>query len=81
MATATAKMADITINETICFIFSHYSSVANENIFVVISSFYTEEELVRVKTLIPDVCEKSLGDGANVPRIGSASKFLIMLYP
>ena len=24
-------MADITINETLCFIFFHYGSVANEN--------------------------------------------------
>ena len=62
-------MVNITINETLCFIFSHYDSVANENISVVVSFFYTEEKLVKAKTVIHDVCVKSLGDGANVPRI------------
>ena len=61
-------MADITIDETLCFIFSHYSSVANKNISVGVSSFYTEE-FVKAKTLMLDICVKSLGDGANVPRI------------
>ena len=62
-------MAEITINETLCFIFSQYGSVANENISVVVSSFYTEEELTKAKTVIHDACVKILGDSANVSHI------------
>ena len=35
---ATANMANITINETLCFIFPNYGFVANDNISVMVSS-------------------------------------------
>ena len=40
-------MAGNAVNEVLCFVFTHFGSVPNENISVVISNFYEEEELVK----------------------------------
>ena len=51
------KMADgIIVNEVLCFIYSRYGSVQNDNISTAISSYYADEELVQAKVAIHDIC-------------------------
>ena len=66
-------MADIVVNEVLCFVFTYFGSVSNENISVVISNFYEVEELVKSKIAIHDLCVKIL-DASKVPRIIAHSK-------
>ena len=39
--------ADVVFNEVLCFVFSHFENVPNDNISVVISNFYDDEELIK----------------------------------
>ena len=54
------KIAGVIVNEVLCFIFSHYGPVPNNNISTIISSFFTDEECVHAKAMIWDVCAKTL---------------------
>lgn len=55
-------MADHIINEVLWILNSHYGTVPNDTIITVISSFYTEEELVTAKKTVYEVCEKFVKD-------------------
>ncbi len=61
-------MADKIINECLCFVQCYFGSVANENISLVISNFYSDEDLVKAKSVIYDLCVKTLEAGT-APRI------------
>jgi hypothetical protein len=61
-------MAEIVINEVLCFVKSHFGRVLNDSIKTVISTFFTDDELMKAKTAIHAVCMKNLAEGS-VPSI------------
>ena len=54
-------MAENIINECLSFVKCYFGSVPYENISLVISNFFFDEDLVNIKTVIYDLCEKTLG--------------------
>jgi hypothetical protein len=42
------KMADIIVNEVLCFISTHFGSVPNNNIGSLVGNFYAEDDLLKV---------------------------------
>ena len=58
-------MANFILNEVICFISNHFSRVSAGNIVVVISSFYDNDELVKAKVILHDLCIAFVKDSSN----------------
>lgn len=50
----------VVINELLCFVYSHFGSVPQDSILAVLSSFFTEEELVKAKNVIYEVLREKL---------------------
>jgi hypothetical protein len=61
-------MATLIVNESLCFVYSHFGNVPNENIALVLAKFYSDDDLVKAKAAIHEVCMRSL-DESSVPRI------------
>ena len=57
-------MADYIINEVLYFVNCHFRKVRNDSIITCISTFYNEDELVKAKATIDDVCVKLVTDGS-----------------
>jgi len=45
----TLIMADIIVNELLCFLFNKYGKSPNDNIKVILSDFYNDEEILDAK--------------------------------
>ncbi len=64
------EMADeIIVNEVLCFVLSHYGQVPATNVQIVMYGFFTEDELVRAKSCIYDVCNKHILPVGDIPRL------------
>ncbi len=61
-------MADVVVSEVICFISTHFGNVPNNNVQSVISNFYSEDDLLKARTQLNEVCGAKLA-ADDVPRI------------
>ena len=61
-------MADGIISEVLCFIYSHFRSTPLAAIRSVASSFFNDDEIIKAKFLLYDICSKSL-DKEFVPHL------------
>jgi hypothetical protein len=52
----------IVINEVLCFFASHFGSIPLANIQTVAVNFFTDDEIVKAKMSLHEVCVKLLGD-------------------
>jgi hypothetical protein len=65
----------VVINELLCFVYSHFGSVPQDSILAVLNSFFSEDELVKAKNVIYEICEKSCtGVPRNIVRKGENKK-------
>ena len=61
-------MAEVLINEIICFVSNHFHSVVAANILTVFNTFYEEDELMKAKADLYEICKKNITD-CDIPRI------------
>ena len=66
-------MANFIFNEVICFVPNHLFNVPPGNILVIISSFYDDDELVKAKVILHDICIEFVKD-CEITRIITNSK-------
>ena len=52
------KMADINVNELICFFLTYVASIPLASLCLTISNFYSEDDLRKRKTILHDLCVK-----------------------
>ena len=55
-------MAEVPINEIICFVSNHFHSVVAANIVIFVSAFYEEDELMKAKADLYEISHKNITD-------------------
>ena len=49
-------MAGLAVNEVNCFVSTHFGSVPNDNIQTTITNFYVDDDLLKARLLLNDIC-------------------------